>query len=759
MIPAPKTIQTRFILALAAIVTVVIITFSLLLISFTSRSMELNLQQQAKRLTAFSIQTLSAALWQYNFDYVNEYIESLSMYEAVVFSTVIVSGEQISINRDARFSSFSYNDFKDSNRFLIEQEIVYYEGEKLGVFQLVLSRDKIKEQVITTAGFLLLILLLVNLAIFSTTFFLSRLYVFTPLSRLEASVKKIATGELDTVIETSGDDEISHLSQSFKQMMVNLRRITASRDELNHEISQRIETERRIDALNQLKEKLLELGSLEVKLHYITDGVVDILQADFSRIWLIRKGDRCRKCIHTFNNSESSDCAQDQCLHLLASSGRYTHRDGKHGRIPPGKYKIGAIATGEDQELLINDIYTDKRVHDHGWARRLGLKSFAGFSLRSEDDEAIGVLALFSQHTLSAQDQVLLRTIVGTTSQVIQGSETQEKLHASEKKFRNLFENAQIGMFQFRVTDGNLIESNPRMAEIHGYTSSEECITNFAAKKHYVSSQDRRRVVKLLNQRGRISNYQTQIRTVDGARKWVQFSGTVSEKEGYFEGVIADITEQKHAEKQLQESLKEKEVLLKEVHHRVKNNMQIIQSLLSLQSHESKDPDLAKALIDSNSRIRSMALIHETLYRSENIGKLDLKSYFNEIIRNLLRVYSRAECEVKVDMEIEPIDLNMDISISCGLIINELVSNALKHAFTDYPEGEITLSLQRHGNSGVKLSIGDNGRGFERTNIYEESETLGLKIVKILVTGQLGGTIQICENEGARFDIEFPIPA
>ena len=327
-------------------------------------------------------------------------------------------------------------------------------------------------------------------------------------------------------------------------------------------------------------------------------------------------------------------------------------------------------------------------------------------------------MALFSKSTISDTDGALLQTIASTASEIIQVSRSQEMLAESEEKFRHFFENAQIGMFRSRVSDGRLVECNLRMAEIFGYTSPEECVSHYRAPERYVNPEDREDVIKELGRIWRISNHIVQILTRDGAKRWIQFSGELSKAEGHFEGVVADITNEKLAEERIQASLQEKEILLKEVHHRVKNNMQIIQSLLSLQSNEVNDPEYRKLLADSNSRIKSMALVHEILYQSEDISRLDMQHYFKSIIGNLSRIYQNPAADITISIDIEPVELNLDLSISCGLILNELVTNAYKYAFNDRSAGRIFVSLKKTRANDTILSVADDGPGLPPDHEY-----------------------------------------
>ena len=213
----------------------------------------------------------------------------------------------------------------------------------------------------------------------------------------------------------------------------------------------------------------------------------------------------------------------------------------------------------------------------------------------------------------------------------------------------------------------------------------------------------------------------------------------------------------RESEEGVKRSLWEKEVLLKEVHHRVKNNLQMIQSLLNLQAAEIGDPLFKEALTDSNNRIRSMALIHETLYRSDDIGRLNLGHYIKQLVRDLHKVFLCNETIEKPRFQIEEIELNMDMYIACGLVINELVTNAFKYAFNGLKKGVVEIRLQKTEDNHVELVVRDNGVGLPNEIDIGQCTSLGLKIVSMLVEDQLQGTIHFHRGSGTAFNIRFPI--
>ena len=218
-------------------------------------------------------------------------------------------------------------------------------------------------------------------------------------------------------------------------------------------------------------------------------------------------------------------------------------------------------------------------------------------------------------------------------------------------------------------------------------------------------------------------------------------------------GIGHEITNKKEAEELLLDSLHEKEVLLKEVHHRVKNNLQIISSILNLQTgYVGDEPAMLQLLRDSQDRIRSMAFIHESLYQTKNFSGLDLADYIEGLARNLLMSHS-LHGRVALVTDLRPVDLGLDQAIPCGLILNELISNALKHAFPESGGGTIQLSLSLEGNE-VRLRVGDDGVGMPEGFDIEADANLGLQLVSTLVD-QLDGSLEPTPGPGAGYLITF----
>ena len=219
-----------------------------------------------------------------------------------------------------------------------------------------------------------------------------------------------------------------------------------------------------------------------------------------------------------------------------------------------------------------------------------------------------------------------------------------------------------------------------------------------------------------------------------------------------------EIEERKKAEDALRSSLAEKESLFKEVHHRVKNNLQIISSLLNLQGRKTHNLEVHDFLQDTQNRVRSMALLHETLYRSGNLAKVDFPQYVKGICTHLARSYACEAEGIRLRQDIADVALDMDQAIPAGLIISELVANAFKHAFPSRSEGEITVALHAADGQRLVLRVSDSGVGFPAETRSQSSETLGLILVRNLCR-QLDGQLSIVNEQGTVFEIVFPAQA
>jgi two-component sensor histidine kinase len=218
---------------------------------------------------------------------------------------------------------------------------------------------------------------------------------------------------------------------------------------------------------------------------------------------------------------------------------------------------------------------------------------------------------------------------------------------------------------------------------------------------------------------------------------------------------VREIRERREAEAQIQASLVEKEVLLKEIHHRVKNNLQVISSLLALQARQVvSNPEAEAALHDSQQRVRSMALIHEKLYQSQNLAEINLADYIRHLAASMVRSY-QGSVEVDLRLALETVALGVDQAVPCGLILNELITNALKYAFPEGRHGTLWIDLDGRTDGKVRLRVADDGPGLPPHLDIRQTPSLGLQLVNSLVV-QLQGTLEVARVDGTEFRIAFP---
>ncbi len=347
---------------------------------------------------------------------------------------------------------------------------------------------------------------------------------------------------------------------------------------------------------------------------------------------------------------------------------------------------------------------------------------------------------------------------MGVSRDITAIKKAEEELRLSEERHRAIYDQAYIGIARIAKM-GRFLLVNDRLCDMLDYSADELYKKTFYELG--VPEEVEESLVdwdQLLS--GKIKNFsreQTYIRK-DGeilsANVTVSLVRDANDNPNYFVAVFEDITERKEYEQQLEESIKEKEVLLKEVHHRVKNNMQVISSILNLQSSYITDESALDMLRESQDRIKSMSFVHESLYQSKTLSEVNFAEYIQNITRNLYHSYGRPQGGIDLQFELENIYLNLDTSIPCGLIINEIVSNSLKYAFHERETGLIKIEFSKVSDDKLKLIVSDNGIGLPKDFDVENAESLGLQLVTTLVT-QISGELEIDVSSGTKFNIVF----
>lgn len=331
----------------------------------------------------------------------------------------------------------------------------------------------------------------------------------------------------------------------------------------------------------------------------------------------------------------------------------------------------------------------------------------------------------------------------------------EKALRESEEKFRVLAETSPAGITLYQGEQ--IVYANNSTARMFGYSVEELLGKAFwdCAHEEFAEMVRARGLARLQGEKVP-SQYECRFVTKNGIPFWAMISVGYVQYRGKPAGLasIIDISETKRAEEQLKTSLAEKEILLKEVHHRVKNNLQIISSLLDLQSDYIHEGNSRRYISESQDRIRSMALVHEQLYKSEDLSLIDFARYVNDLVAHLSNSLLGIYDTIATEVDIRDIELGIDEAIPCGLITNELVSNALKHAFPDGRTGTVRICGAIDEEGYVNLSVSDNGIGFPPGFDLSASESLGLQIVSLL-TQQLYGTIDINGDDGVTVAVRF----
>jgi len=337
-----------------------------------------------------------------------------------------------------------------------------------------------------------------------------------------------------------------------------------------------------------------------------------------------------------------------------------------------------------------------------------------------------------------------------------------EDLRESHEKLQSLLSSMNDMYFSCDMVKYKMFEVSSACEKIYGRTQKQwmQNPNTWMEMTHPDSREDVEKQTLLLK-KGEDVEGENKIIRDDGEIRWIyaKMHPTLDNQGNWIrlEAMVSDITEQKKAEEQIQKNLKEKQVLLKEIHHRVKNNLQVISSLLGLQATYIKDKQALEILKDSRDRVRSMALVHEGLYRSKDIANINFPQYIKKLTNQLVKTYIIDSSKIELDFKFEDVFLGVDQAVPCGLIVNELVSNALKHAFPPSFEGKCKIEIAVHPPEAgeIELIVKDNGVGIPKELDIRKSESLGLKLVPILAEDQLGGKVKLDRSGGTKFTIRF----
>ncbi|MBF0566809.1 MAG: PAS domain S-box protein [Nitrospirae bacterium] len=352
----------------------------------------------------------------------------------------------------------------------------------------------------------------------------------------------------------------------------------------------------------------------------------------------------------------------------------------------------------------------------------------------------------------------------------------EESLRESEERFRSAIEEAPFPVMIY-AEDGEVIMISKTFTELTGYSLEEmptlsEWMQKASGEKFPAIKQN---PAQLYFINGKVDEGEYMVRTSKGvALVWHVSSsplGRLGDGRRLSISMANDVTVRKMMEEELKASLAEKDILLREIHHRVKNNMQVILSLIGLQEKFNEDATFINMLKESQNRIKSMSLVHEKLYSTKNLDKIDFHDYVTRLAGELFAAFGVYDCAIGLNVDISGVYLSIDTAIPCGLIINEIISNSLKHAFKNSGKdacgkdatgnvagiaGSLYVSAHNLGNGDIEILIGDDGTGFKDGLDVAGTKSLGLHIVNLLVK-QLRGTIECDNKKGTHYTIRFGI--
>lgn len=420
-----------------------------------------------------------------------------------------------------------------------------------------------------------------------------------------------------------------------------------------------------------------------------------------------------------------------------------------------GLSRIG-LKPGEIVGRTIFEVYGDKPPGTTNLRRAL-----AGETFTAEMTFPSGNIFEVSHVALRDSEGAYDGTI-GLLVDVTERKKAERALRESENLLRRSQAVAHLGSYDFEVSTGTWI-SSVALDEVFGIDATfPRTVQGWESLIH---PEDRESMMDhLLNHvmRGghRFEREYRIRRHNDGQERWVRGLGELdldaAGKPVRMIGTIQDITDGKRAELALQTSLEEKDALLRELHHRVKNNLQIVSSLLSLKANRERDENVLTALRDTQGRVHAMALLHEALYRSENLARVDFGSYVRHLCAHLARAYGQSARPVAVEVAIDRLSLDLDRAVPCGLIVSEAVTNAFKHAFGGRASGTIEVAARSLEGQGVELRISDNGIGLPPAFDPGRAATLGFQLLSRLAQ-QLEGRMTVEPGEGTRVVVTFPL--
>ncbi|WP_052402940.1 histidine kinase dimerization/phosphoacceptor domain -containing protein [Methanococcoides methylutens] len=514
-----------------------------------------------------------------------------------------------------------------------------------------------------------------------------------------------------------------HNIESREIIRQNIAELTSTNNQLQQEITQRKQAEYRIKKMNEC---FLSFGTDPLEnINYLTALFGEMMGANCAFYNRLDEG-------------------------LLCSWGQWnTPTDYKPVDEPEGHLCYDVIQRAQDRLMVIRNLYETAYAHTDPNVIPYGLKTYVGTGVKLGTNCVGSLCCVFQNDFVPTKEDKWMIGVIATAIAVEEKRKwVQEELLNSENKYRMIFEHSPVGIFHYDQ-NGVITHSNDSFAKIIG--APAEKIIGYNILKSPENVQVSKVVRETLSKRP--GHYEGEYRSVIGGKHTMikaEANPIFSKNESSLGGicVVEDVTERKQAEE-----VQKKDTLLKEIHHRVKNNLQIISSLLNLQSRNFSDEKVIDAFKESQNRVRSMAIAHQKLYQSKDLASINVGDYIKNLTNYLFQTYRIGNRAAKLKLDVDNINMGIERTIPLGLIINEIVSNSLKYAYQEEQEGDINIEFHLE-NKMFTLIISDTGTGIPKELDYRNSHSLGLQLVTTLVK-QIRGEIELDRSEGTKFVITF----
>ena len=581
--------------------------------------------------------------------------------------------------------------------------------------------------------------------------FLSR-SVLQPMEKLREGATRIGKGELHHRIGLRQRDEIGLVAQVFDDMAARLsesaRALDAQAISLAAEVTERRITEKALRQ-SEARYRAIVQDQTELICRFQANGVLTFVNDAYCHYF-----SKSREELVGFSFMPLIPQEDQDVMAGLYSQTSFSQEN--------------PLITTEHRVILANEEirwmqWTDRAIFDD--AGNLVEYQSVGRDVteRKIAEEEIKRLNAELEQRVMLRTMELAQAIDELQKEVVERKRAETEVREGQQRLQLALRAAKAGAWAWNLHTNEAVWSDENYL-VMGLEPGSVAphYTNWLACVHPEDQQAANEwVVEAVEKHGNL-NIEFRIIWPDGSVHWINDIGQMNFDEsgqpvGMY-GIQMDITERKQIEAEIKASLHEKEVLLKEIHHRVKNNLQVIASMLNLQSSYVEDPQAQEVFQVSQNRVAAMATIHEKLYQSKNLARIDFADYIHDLTTHLFSSYEGRRQEVRLKVEADIIWLGVNTAVPCGLILNELISNALKHAFPgDFPNGQITVQFQRHSANRLRLVVADNGIGFPTHTDILHTTSLGLQLVNTLAN-QIGGALEIENRQGSRFQITFPTP-